>query len=178
MLKVTNNMLSQMNPVLNTDTKRIVMLPLSDKVVIEQGFIVHQLSCNIAGIDDVSYQVLVERLGLPVTDVNKVTSNYFVDRCIAVECDNKPVVSRKGYGLVFDILSQGMDIKSMLEDLDGIVLDWEEENTEQVLARIGYSPLSDDDTELAIDIIKSMLVTDATVTSYKNEDKTMILWER
>lgn len=165
-----------MNPVLNTDTKRIVMLPLSNKVVIDQGSIIHHLSCNIPAIDDASYQVLIEQLGLPVVD-DKVTSNYFVDRCIAVECDDKPVVSRKGYELIFDILSKSMDIKSMLEDLSGIVLDWEEEDTEQVLARIGYTPLSDDDTMLAIDIIKSMVVTDAIVMSYENEGKTMILWE-
>lgn len=171
-------MLEKILPVLNTDTNRIVMLPLANKVVIKQGSIIHHLSCNVPAIDDESYQALIEPLGIVAVNDDQFTCDYFVNRCLDFKCEDKPVVSRKGYEIAFGILSKTMNIKSMLEDLKNIILDWYEEDTAKVLARIGYpSPFSDDDTELSIDIIKSANMTDAIVTSYKEDDKTMILWK-
>lgn len=169
-------MSAPMIQVLNIDTRRIVMLPLANEVVINQGKVFHHLSTNIPAIDDLSYQALVELLDLPSADIN-LTRNYFVERCLNFVGEDKPLVSSKGYGFIFYLLSDaGFDLKCMLERLSHIIYSWYEEDSADVLSRI-YD--GSDDTVVkvsAIDVIKAENVTEAFVTSYQDGEKSMSLY--
>lgn len=162
--------------VLNTDTCRIVMLPLANKGVINQGKVFHHLSTNIPAIDDLSYQALVELLDLPSADIN-LTRNYFVERCLNFVGEDKPLVSSKGYGFIFSLLSDaGFNLKCMLERLSHIIYSWYEEDSADVLSRI-YGDSDDTVVKVsAIDVIKAENVTEAFVTSYQDGEKSMILY--
>lgn len=165
--------------VLNADTRRIVMLPLANKVVIKQDGIFHHLSTNMPAIDDKSYQALIGLLELS-TDIEaelNTTRNYFIERCIGFAGEDKPLVGHKGYGLIFDQYSDaGYDIKVMLERLEFIIYSWNEEDSAAVLDRT-YSDWDDAETILtAIDIIKAENVTDAFVTTYQDDDRLMVIY--
>lgn len=160
--------------VLNADTRRIVMLPLANKVVIKQDGIFHHLSTNMPAIADKSYQALIGLLELS-TDIEaelNTTRNYFIERCIGFAGEDKPLVGHKGYGLIFDQYSDaGYDIKVMLERLEFIIYSWNEEDSAAVLDRT-YS----DCILTAIDIIKAENVTDAFVTTYQDDDRLMVIY--
>lgn len=171
------SVIAPMIEVLNADTRRIVMLPLANKAVIEQNKVYHHLSTNIPAIDDQSYQTLATLLALPAVDIN-ATRNYFSARCVNFIGEDKPSVSVKGYGFIFDLLSDaGADIKLMIERLEHIIYSWNEEDSETVLNRL-YAGFNDTSsiTTTAIEVIKSENVTEAFVTSYQDADRTVILY--
>lgn len=168
-------MTAPLNKVLNIDTCSIVLLPLSHKKVLEQGGIFHHLSTNIPAINGEDYEKLAAALGLdPV--VSGLTRSYFVDRCVAFIGDDKPVVSQKGYGVVFDLLHDaGFNIKQMLERLDFIIYSWREESEEDVITRT-YSVQDPTRRLSAVEIIESENVTDAFVTNYQGDRDLMVLY--
>lgn len=169
-------MSTTLTPVLNTDTCRIVMLPLSNKAVINQGQVFHHLSTNIPAIDNKSYQALSKLLGLAVEDTNN-SRNYFIERCMAFVGDDKPVVSAKGYGFIFDLLCDaGFNLKLMIERLDYIIYSWNEEAANKVLERT-YSDQDDMVTRLsAADILEAENVTEAFITSYQDGSDLIMLY--
>lgn len=165
--------------VLNTDTCRIVMLPLANKVVIDQGKVFHHLSTNIPAIDDKSYQELVGLLDLSTNTAAEInaTRNYFIDRCLRFVGEDKPSVGYKGYGLVFDLYSDvGYNLKIMLERLEFIIYSWNVEDSLEILDRI-YSGYGDTDIKLsAIEIIKAENVTYTFATTYQDDDRVMVIY--
>lgn len=166
---------------LNLDTDSVVLLPLLDNKLTSFEGVSFDPVLDIHVIKDRDYEAILDEYEVPEVTEDLIR-DFFVARCNKSACFSTPIISDKGYQLIWETLvDAGFSDKDMIEQMPRILITWHEDEPKDILYDADlYDEDADtrDSNQLTSDAIDYIMADDfkSYYDCYTVNDKEVILY--